>query len=216
MACDYLKFPVVSGNVSLYNETKKKPIFPTPVIGGVGLINKTENIKGFKINFDDKIFIIGDSYGHLELSEYNRICGNNDGTPPLLNLKMEYKNGMFVKKFLKDYGNLVTGCHDISDGGLLLALAELCISNKKGMKIKLPKNTKKLKEWFFGEDQSRYLLVLNSVDDLKRIAKKNKVKISEVAIVENTDKFIVEDNFKIPIKKLIKYNNSWYKKFVDI
>jgi len=216
MACNYLKYPVVSGNVSLYNETKRKSIFPTPVIGGVGLINKTENIKGFKINFDDKIFIIGDSYGHLELSEYNRICGDNDGTPPVLNLNAEYKNGMFVKKFLKDYGNLVSGCHDISDGGLLLALAELCISNKKGMKIKIPKNTKKLKEWFFGEDQSRYLLVLRNVDDLKKIAKKNKVKICEVAVVENTDNFTVENNFKIPIKKLIKYNNSWYKKFVDI
>ena len=68
----------------------------------------------------------------------------------------------------------------------------------------------------FGEDQSRYLLVLRNVDDLKKIAKKNKVKICEVAVVENTDNFTVENNFKIPIKKLIKYNNSWYKKFVDI
>ena len=68
---------------------------------------------------------------------------------------------------MKDYGNLVSGCHDISDGGLLLALAELCISNKKRYENKTTKEYKKTQRMVFGEDQSRYLLVLNNVDDLK-------------------------------------------------
>ena len=215
IACKTLKFPVVSGNVSLYNETNKKSIFPTPVIGGVGLIRNISNIKGLKINFGDRIFMIGDCKGHLELSEYYRICGNNEGLPPTLDLKKEFQNGIFMQNFIKKNNEMISGCHDISEGGLLLALAELCIKNTKGIRVKLPKNKNKEIEWFFGEDQSRYLVILNNAVELKKFAKKKKVKIEEVALVEDNNFFEIENKFKIPIKKLIKYNNSWYKKFIN-
>ena len=97
----------------------------------------------------------------------------------------------------------------------MLALAELCIKNKKGIRVKLPKNKNKETEWFFGEDQSRYLVILNNAVELKKFAKKKKVKIEEVALVEDNNFFEIENKFKIPIKKLIKYNNSWYKKFIN-
>ena len=86
-ACKALNYPVVSGNVSLYNETNQKSIFPTPVIGGVGLIKDLSKATSMKINKNDSIFLVGECKGHLELSEYNRACNNNEGKPPELDLK---------------------------------------------------------------------------------------------------------------------------------
>ena len=213
-ACEALNYPVVSGNVSLYNETKKESIFPTPVIGGVGVIKKISQAKGLKMNYGDKIFIVGNSRGHLELSEFNRICNKNYGCPPPLNLKEEIRNGTFVRNFMKKHNSIVTGCHDISEGGIILALAELSIRNAKGLKIKIPSNVKNSKSWLFGEDQSRYLLVVNSQDTILNAAKKEKIKLEEIATVYG-DKFRVIKKFEISVKKLINYNNKWFKNFIE-
>ena len=214
IACEALNYPVVSGNVSLYNETKKKSIFPTPVIGGVGLIKNINHAKGFRINEGDKIYLVGESSGHLELSEYNRMCNNFDGCPPSLNLKKELKNGLFVQKFIQKYNNVVSGCHDISDGGIILALAELAIRNKKGLRIQSKKSIKDLKKWFFCEDQSRYLLIIKSDEEIIRYAKIKKIKIKKIADVVG-ENFTVTNRFDIPIKKLISYNRKWFKKFIE-
>ncbi len=215
MACEVLKYPVVSGNVSLYNETNKKSIIPTPVIGGVGLIKKLSHAKGFKMNFGDKIFLVGESLGHLELSELNRICNKNTGKPPPLDLKKELKNGLFIKNFIKKHHSVVSGCHDLSDGGLILALAELVLKNKKGIKVKIPKNVKKIKEWFFCEDQSRYIIIVKNEKELISSAKINEINLQEVAIVDGNS-FSIINQFEISVKKLISYNNTWFKRFVQI
>ncbi len=213
-ACETLNYPVVSGNVSLYNETKNKSIFPTPVIGGVGVIKKISQSKGLKMKEGDKIYVVGNTKGHVELSELNRICNKNYGSPPPLNLKEEMKNGNFVRKFIKKYNSSVTGCHDISEGGIILALAELAIKNKKGLKVKIPSNVKNSRNWLFGEDQSRYLVILSDEDIIKNNAKKEKIKIQKVATVGG-DKFSVIKEFEISVKKLIKYNNKWFENYIE-
>ena len=141
IACNKLSFPVVSGNVSLYNETEGKSILPTPVIGGVGLIENTEFVTGINMKKNDSIFIIGSTKGHLQLSVYNQICGNNFGSPPPINFSEEIKNGNFIFNIIRDIG--ISGCHDISEGGILMALAELSINNKLGMQVKIPDEIKK-------------------------------------------------------------------------
>ncbi len=213
MACEALNYPVVSGNVSLYNETKNKPILPTPVIGGVGLINKISHAKGFRMNDGDKVFLVGECFGHLELSEFNKICNKNYGSPPPLNLKRELKYGLFIKNFISKYNSVVSGCHDISEGGIILALAELAIKNRKGLEIETPSNFKNHKKWFFCEDQSRYILIVKSEKEIKQSAEDSKIKVQKIATVIG-DHFNIINKFEIPIKKLINYNNKWFEKFV--
>ncbi len=213
-ACKALRYPVVSGNVSLYNETNKKAIFPTPVIGGVGLIKKLSYAKCFKINDGDKIFLVGDKSGHLELSEYNKVNNILTGRPPPLNLNKELKHGLFIKNLIKKYTSLVTGCHDISEGGIIIAIAELVIVNKKGIKLKIPKNVSNHINWCFGEDQSRYLVIVNDGKKFKKVANKNRIKTSEIAVVSGNN-FSLTNQFEISVKKLINYNSKWFKKFVQ-
>ena len=170
-ACEKLDYPVVSGNVSLYNETKSDSIYPTPVIGGVGLIEKLKYIKGFKMKSNAEIFLVGKTKGHLDLSVFNQFLGEKFGNPPELNLNNEYKNGIFIQKAIRK-GLGIIGCHDISDGGICLALAEMCISNNMGVKIKIPeKFLKKPQAWLFGEDQSRYILTVEKKVILKFLQK---------------------------------------------
>ncbi len=214
LACKKLNYPVVSGNVSLYNETKNQSIFPTPVIGGVGLINDLSYVKGFNMNTNDKIYLIGDSKGHLELSEYNRICQNYDGSPPKLDFDEELKNGLFIKDFIRENSSIVSGCHDISEGGLIIALAELCIRNKKGIEVNIPKRIKKIKEWLFCEDQSRYLIIVKEDIKIKKLAKKNKIKAEKIAEIKG-DYFSIVNKFEISLKKLINYNNKWFNNFIE-
>ena len=214
IACESLNYPVVSGNVSLYNETKNKSIFPTPVIGGVGLIKNISQSKGLKMKDGDNIFIVGNSFGHLELSEFNRICNKNHGRPPPLDLNEEKKNGAFVRKFIKNHNSIVTGCHDISEGGIIVALAELSIRNAKGLKIKIPSDVKNSIKWLFGEDQSRYLLIVNNENIIKEVARKERINLQKIAKVDG-DKFCVIKKFEISVKKLIKYNNKWFDNFIE-
>ena len=129
-ACEYLNYPVVSGNVSFYNGTNNKNIYPTPVIGGVGLIKKITKPLGHtfkKIN--SKIIIIGKTFGHLEQScflkeNYSII----EGRPPEVNLLNEKNNGDIVLKLIEK--GLINTVHDISSGGLILALSEMSIASK--------------------------------------------------------------------------------------
>ena len=209
-ACIELDYPVVSGNVSLYNETNGKSIFPTPVIGGVGLIKKLKYATGFKMDDDSSIYLIGKTKGHLESSlfyEHLKIFG---GSPPKVDFKEEKKNGNFVK-FLAQKTELLIGCHDISEGGIALALAELCIANKKGIEITLKK--KNPEKFLFGEDQSRYLLIINKKKEFETLAKKNNIENERIGFV--TGDFLNFKNlFSISVDALLKLNSSWFKGFI--
>jgi phosphoribosylformylglycinamidine synthase II len=156
-ACRALDFPVVSGNVSLYNESSGRGISPTPAIGGVGLLEDVTRIATLAFKRPgEKIILIGDSKGWLGQSLYLRdICGRDDGAPPPVNLAAERRNGDFVRGLIES--GTVTAVHDISDGGLSVALAEMAIAGAIGASIELSASLPE-QGFLFGEDQARYIL----------------------------------------------------------
>ena len=128
-ACRALDFPVVSGNVSLYNETNGRAILPTPTIGGVGLLDdfRASATLAFKAE-GEAILLVGETQGWLGQSLYLReICGREEGAPPPVDLAAERRHGEFVRALIRD--GLVTAVHDLSDGGLLVALAEMAMAS---------------------------------------------------------------------------------------
>ena len=213
-ACTYLDFPVVSGNVSFYNETQNKPISPTPTIGGVGLIRDlnlmmTKNLK----EIGSYIFVIGKTSGHLDQSEfYREVLKIFEGPSPEINLFNEKNNGLAIQKLILN--KLLNSVHDISAGGILLALSEMCISGTIGAKIKVPENGIGLHKYLFGEDQSRYLIEINE---------KNKKEVSEILTKSNIyyeiigktqkDSLNLEKEFDIKISDLNKLNTFWFKNY---
>ncbi len=153
-ACRALDFPVVSGNVSLYNETDGESIPPTPTIGGVGLIADVAQAVGLGFTAPGRdIVLVGNIAGHLGQSLYLReIFGIEDGPPPPVDLAAERKAGEFVRRAILD--GSVSACHDISDGGLLVALSEMCLKGNIGISVDLPNSAR----FLFGEDQACYLI----------------------------------------------------------
>src|SRR5215470_8557108 len=126
-ACRALDFPVVSGNVSLYNETNGRAIPPTPTIGGVGLLADftCSATLAFKAA-GEAILLIGSSRGWLGQSLYLRdVCGRGEGAPPRVDLAAERRNGDFVRALI--HNRIATAVHDVSDGGLAVAVAEMAM-----------------------------------------------------------------------------------------
>ncbi|TAK47781.1 MAG: phosphoribosylformylglycinamidine synthase subunit PurL [Xanthobacteraceae bacterium] len=157
-ACRALDFPVVSGNVSLYNETNGRGILPTPTIGGVGLIDDftTSASLAFKAA-GEAIVLIGETEGWLGQSLYLRdICGREDGAPPPVDLAAEKRNGDFVRGLI--HAGRVTAAHDLSDGGLLVALAEMAMASHIGAALVAPLPKIPQHALWFGEDQARYVV----------------------------------------------------------
>ena len=157
-ACTALDFPVVSGNVSLYNETQGQAILPTPTIGGIGLIPDLDRQASIALKAAGQaIILIGESRGHLGQSVYRReVFGAEDGPPPTLNLESERRHGDFVRGLIE--AGEITTCHDLSDGGLFVALAEMALAGNIGARLEVPEDAAYLNAWLFGEDQGRYLL----------------------------------------------------------
>ncbi|TCT01596.1 phosphoribosylformylglycinamidine synthase subunit II [Aquabacter spiritensis] len=157
-ACEALDFPVVSGNVSLYNETNGKAILPTPTIGGVGLIE--DLAKSMTLAFKaagEAIYVVGKTEGWLGASAYLfTVCDREEGAPPPVDLVAEKRNGDFVRSLI--HQELVTAVHDVSDGGLLVALAEMAMAGNMGASLDRPHGIPAHAFWF-GEDQARYVIV---------------------------------------------------------
>ena len=167
-ACQVLDFPVVSGNVSLYNETDGQAIPPTPVCAGVGLIsdlNKTSTLAGAKAG--DKLVLIGNLKGHLGASLYAREClglrGAALGAPPPVDLEEERQNSLTIRNLIAQ--GRVNAVHDISDGGLACAAAEMAMASGLGVEIDAGFKTAEL----FGEDQAMYLLATPIVPENGRL-----------------------------------------------
>jgi phosphoribosylformylglycinamidine synthase subunit PurL len=156
-ACLALDYPVVSGNVSLYNETNGKGILPTPVIGGVGLIEDAAKSATLAFKREgETILLIGETKGHLGSSLYLReVEGSEEGAPPPVDLAAERRNGDAVRALI--LAGLASACHDAGDGGLLVAIAEMAMAGNVGATVKAPAGVLAHAFWF-GEDQSRYVL----------------------------------------------------------
>ena len=161
-----LDMPIVSGNVSLYNETDGEAILPTPTIGAVGLLTSLDQLIGMAPENGDTLVLIGETTGHLGQSAYlAEVLGRTDGDAPVVNLAAERRAGEFVRA-MKAAG-LITAAHDLGDGGLALAAAEMALAADLGVSIKGGDAG-----WLFGEDQGRYLLATAAGDKLLAAAKK--------------------------------------------
>ncbi|MGP1254651.1 MAG: phosphoribosylformylglycinamidine synthase subunit PurL [Kiloniellales bacterium] len=166
-ACQALGTPVVSGNVSLYNETDGQAILPTPVIGGIGLLPDVAQVPGIGFRSEgEEILVIGWTTGHLGQSLYLReLFGREDGAPPPVDLDAEKRNGDFLRGLI--HGGRISACHDVSDGGLLVALAEMALAGRGpqgpiGCSLTIPAGVASLAGWLFGEDQARYIVTVEA------------------------------------------------------
>ena len=156
-ACEALNYPVISGNVSLYNETNGEAIPPTPAIGGVGVledVGKAVRVGGAEAG--EELLAIGVTRGWLGQSLYLReLFEIEEGAPPPVDLAAEHKNGELIRKLIDE--GLITACHDVSDGGLIVAAAEMALAAGRGLNLQTPVKARGAAFWF-GEDQGRYLV----------------------------------------------------------
>ncbi len=215
-ASKYLNFPVVSGNVSFYNETKDKGIKPTPAIGGVGLINDYDNMitMDFK-NIDNIVFIIGKTEGHLDQSIFAKdILNERKGPPPSVNLFNEKNIGETVLNLIEK--KLIVSCHDISLGGLLAAVAKMCIKGNKGLKINKLKGLTNKYEYFFGEDQGRYIVEIpkDNVSKVVDILNENSVHFDDFGIIMDKN-LTFESDINLPIAELSDTHKYWLKEYMN-
>jgi phosphoribosylformylglycinamidine synthase len=157
-ACRALDFPIVSGNVSLYNETNGKGINPTPVIGGVGLLDDVAKAVPIAIRHaGETLVLVGDTAGWLGASLYLFVLhGREDGAPPPVDLMAERRNGEFVRRMIGE--GRVSACHDVSGGGLLVAVTEMALAGGTGATLESAPAEVPAHAWWFGEDQARYVL----------------------------------------------------------
>ena len=215
-AAEYLKFPVVSGNVSFYNQTKDEGIKPTPSIGGVGLIKDYKKMitMDFK-EIDNIVLVIGKTEGHINQSLFARnILDEKNGPPPEINLFNEKNNGEILLKLIdSDY---IKSAHDVSLGGIITAVSKMCIKGNKGINLKRPKYLISEIEYFFGEDQGRYIIEINQINFKKvtDVLKKNAVHFDELGTI-NENQLYINDKTKVTIDELKTSNTSWLTNYMS-
>ncbi|MBB2159147.1 phosphoribosylformylglycinamidine synthase subunit PurL [Gluconacetobacter sacchari] len=167
-ACRALDFPVVSGNVSLYNETRAPDgssvsILPTPAIGGLGVLDDVSRAIGLAMPREGTVILVGATHGELGQSLWLReIHGREDGAPPAIDLAAERRNGDFIRQQIE--AGRVVACHDVSDGGILVALAEMAMAGEAGCVLLAPQSGMRPEAFWFGEDQSRYIVVVSDAE----------------------------------------------------
>ncbi len=215
-ACKALDYPVVSGNVSLYNETDGKAIQPTPAIGGVGLLKDMSKRcdASFK-RAGDEIFVIGKTAGHIETSLFEQVILKTESkkNPPKVSLEDEKKHGEFVRELIENAE--INACHDISDGGLLVSLFEMS-SEALGCQVDysaLAQNSAaELNHLLFGEDQGRYVVALDSAlsAEFKKKAEKKGIALVKVGTVIKEK--IKIDAEEISVKDLRNLNEAVFPK----
>ena len=215
-ASEYLKFPVVSGNVSFYNQTKDEGIKPTPAIGGVGLIKDYNKMitMDFK-DIDNVVLVVGKTEGHLDQTLFARnILDEKNGPPPEINLFNEKNNGETLLKLIES--NLIKSAHDVSLGGIITAVAKMCIKGKKGINLNKPKYLINELEYFFGEDQGRYIIEV-SKKDLKKVTdilNKNAVHFDELGTISENELYF-DDKTKVTIDELTSSNTKWLTDYMS-
>jgi phosphoribosylformylglycinamidine synthase len=215
-ACKALDFPVVSGNVSLYNETKVpgeefgRAILPTPSIGGVGLLDDFRRSASLAFRAaGEAVLLVGETTGWLGQSMYLReVCGREEGAPPPVDLTEERENGDFVRALIAD--GTATAVHDLSDGGLLVALAEMAMTSGIGAVLAgAPEDISAHAHWF-GEDQARYLITVKSdqADAVLARARKAGVLVTRVGSTGG-DMLALPGEVPLPVSGLREKFEGW-------
>ena len=185
-ACLALDFPVVSGNVSLYNETQGTAILPTPAIGGLGVLEDAARAVGLAVSPGQDLVLIGDTAGHLGQSLWLReVAGREDGAPPPVDLAAERRNGDFVRGAIAS--RLIEACHDVSDGGILVAVAEMAMEGCCGVVLAAAPDGVPAHGFWFGEDQGRYVAATRNAAALLRDAAEAHVPARRLGHAEGLD-----------------------------
>jgi phosphoribosylformylglycinamidine synthase subunit PurL len=212
-ACLALDYPVVSGNVSLYNETNGKGILPTPAIGGVGILADVSKSIGLALkNPGGTLILIGETKGHLGASLYLReILGSEDGAPPPVDLAAERRHGDFVRQEIAS--GRISACHDVSDGGLLVAVAEMAMAGGVGVSIACPAGVP-AHAFLFGEDQARYLLLTEDPETVKANAQKAGIP-ALILGQSGGDALTVAGANAISIAALKRINEAWLPAYME-
>lgn len=213
-ACEKLEYPVVSGNVSLYNETNGKGIHPTPAIGGIGLLKDVSHHCTLALAADLDILLIGETVGHLGSSLFLReIHGREEGAPPPVDLAAEQQNGSFVRNGIRS--GQIAACHDISDGGLLVALAEMCMAGNMGARVAFPENVQE-HAFAFGEDQARYIVAVPHTqrDALVAEAQANGIAVMHLG-VSGGEALEVSGLCSVPVAELRNRNEAWLPAYME-
>ena len=217
-AASFLSTPIVSGNVSLYNETNGKSILPTPVIGMVGVIDKVENSLEISAKLDNVLIVLGQSNnfetGWVGCSIYQEtVYKKYEGAPPPINLKNEKKVIEILLKLNEQ--KLLTAAHDISDGGLLITVCEMLFKNDLGLDINLPSNlinydsyNPLLQSWCFGEDQARIIVATKNFKKVELILKENNVDFFVLGKTNSSSNLNLKDIETISIEQIKDMNEK--------
>ena len=206
-ACVALDFPVVSGNVSLYNETDGAGIPPTPTIGAVGLLDDYARRADYaSLKDGDCLLLLGVSHGELGQSLYLREClGRSDGAPPPVDLSAERRVGDFVRGLIA--GGATRTVHDLSDGGLIVAAAEMALASNVGVTLDATSRAH-AHIFLFGEDQGRYLVATREPERIIALALAAHVNVAEVGEAGGPA-FASKELFSIPLGDLRAANEGW-------
>jgi phosphoribosylformylglycinamidine synthase len=214
-ACRALNFPVVSGNVSLYNETNGVAIPPTPTVGAVGILPDYDRRAGFGgVKAGDRILLIGMSRGELGSSLYLReLLGREEGAPPPVDLDLEKRNGDFVRGLIRS--GRVTQVHDLSDGGLIAGAAEMAMASNVGLSLTLDSGLAIHAE-LFGEDQARYLLAVpaSAVPQIAHDAGLANVIVSDLGSAGG-DAIVVEGVLQVGLEELRQTHEGWLPAYMS-
>jgi phosphoribosylformylglycinamidine synthase subunit PurL len=215
-ACRALDFPVVSGNVSLYNETNGRGILPTPSIGGVGLLDdftKSATL-AFKAE-DEAVLLIGETHGWLGQSVYLReLCGREEGAPPPVDLAAEKRNGCVVRGMI--HAGTATAAHDISDGGLLVALAEMAMAGEIGARLEAAPAQIVPHAYWFGEDQGRYIVTVPAAEVGRVLAKMRGAGVPCVRIgTTGGDSIAIAGETPVSVASLKAGFEGWFPAYMD-
>ena len=212
-ACVALDYPVISGNVSLYNETNGIAIKPTPTIGGVGFIQDVNKSMTLSLKSSDSLLlVVGETKGHIHQSALcHDILHLKKGPPPAINLNEEKKNSFFVRELIDK--KIAKSVHDISDGGIALAIAEMCMAGKIGAKIITNLIDAERVKFLFGEDQARYLVEIKNEDceNVMKLAKEQEISLLQLGSTKKENLTI--DEMKISVDDLLKLNNKWFHNY---
>ena len=213
-ACKALNFPVVSGNVSLYNDTHGKSVLPTPAVGAVGLLEDAALRVGSAFTaVGDTILLIGETRGHLGASLYLReLFGREEGAPPPVNLAEEKRMGDFLRACIGE--GLIAACHDCADGGLLVAVAEMCLPKLIGAQLRFPKDMP-AHVFGFAEDQARYVVALHPQHKDDMLVRLNQTGIAFADLGQTIpDLLLVEDIMRAPLITLKERHETWLPAFM--
>ena len=201
-----LDFPVVSGNVSLYNETMGTGILPTPTIGGVGLLRDLSKMTTTKFKHaGDVILLVGGHGDHMGQSIYLReIEGREEGAPPPVDLGKERRHGDFVRGLINE-GQL-TAVHDISDGGLLIAVIEMALPTSFGASLNKLNHVQ-----MFAEDQSRYVVTCSAADAAQILASENAI---QIGLITREAQLTIDSEFSISVAELREAHEGWFPNYM--